>query len=263
MIHSFAIMAYKDSPYLSDCIRSLKEQKIESTIYISTSTPSTYIDNIAKQFGIDVFKTEQGRGIAHDWNFSFSKAQTKYVTLAHQDDVYDPHYTGHCLKAAEKFSDTLICFTQYEELLNNVPRKKNLTVMVKNVLLRSLMPFKNNLSRMAVKKLALSFGNSISCPGVMYNKERLSEFKFSDQYSINLDWDAWLRMAAMDGRFVYVPQKLFRHRIHPLSATTEGLQNNVRQREDFDIFLRLWPKLIAKVLLKLYAASYHSNELKT
>jgi hypothetical protein len=46
-------------------------------------------------------KQKSGLGIGHDWNFSFSHAKTKYVTLAHQDDVYDPAYTENCLRISE------------------------------------------------------------------------------------------------------------------------------------------------------------------
>lgn len=260
--HSFAIMAYKDSPYLADCIRSLQKQTIKSNIFIATSTPSNYINRIAEQFGVEVFETKQGLGIGHDWNFSFSQAKTKYVTLAHQDDTYDPAYTESCLKASEKFNDTLICFTDYVEILVNEIRGKNLTLITKKALLRILMPFKNNLRSKFSKRLSQSFGNSIACPGVMYNKELLSNFEFSYRYSINLDWDAWLRLSTMKGRFVYLPKQLFKHRIHPESATTEGLKENVRQREDFEIYCRIWPKFFAKFLSKLYAGSYQSNEIR-
>jgi len=259
--HSFAVMAYKDSPYLADCIRSLQNQTAKSNIYVTTSTPSNYIDDISKEFGIEVLETKSGLGIGHDWNFSFSHAKTKYVTLAHQDDVYDPAYTENCLRTSEKFKDTLICFTSYGEILVNSLREKNLTIVTKEILLRILMPFKDNLKGQFAKKLSVAFGNSISCPGVMYNKELLGDFKFSDQYTINLDWDAWLRMSSMNGRFVYVPKQLFKHRIHAESATTEGLKANVRQREDFDIFCRIWPKFIAGILSKFYAGSYKSNKI--
>ena len=112
--HSFAVMAYKDSPYLPDCLDSLKNQTVGSDIYIATSTPSLYIDETAKKYGIKIFATDPGQGIAHDWNFSLSIAKTKYVTLAHQDDLYNSNYTRLCIKAAEKFNDTLICFTDYK-----------------------------------------------------------------------------------------------------------------------------------------------------
>jgi len=88
----------------------------------------------------------------------------------------------------------------------------------------------------------------------------LKDFKFSEKYKISLDWDAWLRMSAMDGRFVYVPKSLLKHRIHIESATTEGIKGNIRQQEDFEIYCRIWPKSFAKFLSKLYAGSYKSNE---
>ena len=37
--HSFAVMAYKNSPYLADCLDSLKSQTVRREIYITTSTP--------------------------------------------------------------------------------------------------------------------------------------------------------------------------------------------------------------------------------
>ena len=43
--HTFAICAYKESPYLEECIKSLKNQTIKSNILIATSTPNDYIRN--------------------------------------------------------------------------------------------------------------------------------------------------------------------------------------------------------------------------
>ncbi|HEV8270941.1 MAG TPA: glycosyltransferase [Chitinophagaceae bacterium] len=259
--HSFAVMAYKDSPYLHDCLDSLKVQTVESEIYISTSTPSVYIDETAKKYGIKIFTTEPGQGIAHDWNFSLRVAKTKYVTLAHQDDLYDKRYSELCVKAAEKFNDALICFTGYSEIVDGRERTSTLMLTVKKFMNFMFMPFKKNIKSKAWKKFCQSFGTAIPCPSVMYNKETLGDFKFSEKYKVSLDWDAWLRMAEMKGRFVYVPRTLSKHRIHKASATTEGIEGNVRQQEDFEIYCRIWPKFIAKLLLKFYAGSYKSNNV--
>jgi len=261
--HSFAIMVYGDSPYLTECLNSLKKQTIESYIYISTSTPSSYINEIAKKYGIDVFVTEKGNGIGYDWNFSLAQAKTKYVTLAHQDDVYMPKYAESCLNASEKFKDSLICFTGYSEIYDNKDRKGTLLLNTKRLMLWFFMPFKKNIRSTFFKKRALSFGNPISAPGVMYNLENLKDFKFSNEYSINLDWEAWLRMSKMNGRFVYVPKTLFKHRIHAESATTLGIKANARQVEDLKMFKYFWPDLLAKLFVKLYSRSYKSNEIKT
>jgi len=259
--HSFAVMAYKDSPYLADCLDSLKAQTVKSEIYITTSTPSSFINETAKKYGIEVYETTPGLGIAHDWNFSLLVAKTKYVTLAHQDDLYDTRFTELCVNTSEKFTDTLICFTGYSELLNdNKERENTLMLFSKKVLHFIFMPFKKNIRSNYWKRASQAFGTPIPCPSVTFNKETLSDFKFSEKYKVSLDWDAWLRMSSMNGRFVYVPKPLLKHRIHPGSATTEGIRGNVRQQEDFEIYCRIWPKFMARFLSKLYAGSYKSNE---
>ena len=259
--HSFAVMAYKNSPYLADCLDSLKSQTVRSAIYITTSTPSPYISETAKKYGVDVFVTASGHGIAHDWNFSLSMAKTKYVTLTHQDDLYDSNYAELCVKASEKFDDTLICFTGYSELVDDKERKNTLMLIAKRVLHFMFMPLNKNIKSKYWKKASQSFGTPIPCPTVMFNKETLKDFRFSEDFKVSLDWDAWLRMSAMKGRFVYVPKSLLKHRIHTESATTEGIKANVRQQEDLEIYYRIWPKFIAKLLSKLYAGSYKSNEI--
>ena len=44
--HTFAICAYKESPFLEECIQSLLGQTIPSTIIIVTSTDNAYIQKI-------------------------------------------------------------------------------------------------------------------------------------------------------------------------------------------------------------------------
>ena len=259
--HSFAVVAYKDSPYLPDCLDSLKDQTVKSEIYITTSTPSLYIDEIGKKYGAKIFVTDPGKGIAHDWNFGISVAKTKYVTLAHQDDLYNSNYAELCIKAAEKFNDTLICFTGYSEIVDDKERSSTFMLTAKKIMNFMFMPLKKNIKSRQWKKFSQSFGTAIPCPSVMYNKETRNDFIFSDKYKVSLDWDAWLRMSEMKGRFVYVPKILSKHRIHKASATTEAIQENVRQQEDFEIFCRIWPKFIAKILTKFYAGSYKSNEV--
>jgi len=257
--HSFAVMAYKDSPYLSECLDSLKNQTVQSEIYISTSTPSPYIDDIAKKYGIQVFVTEPGKGIAHDWNFSLHLAKTKYVTLTHQDDLYMPEHAESCVNAAEKFKDTLISFAGYSELVNGKERSDTLLLKVKRLMLWFFMPFKKNVHSKFWKKRLLSMGCPIPAPGVLYNHSMLKDFQFSSEFSINMDWDAWYRMSKMEGRFVYIKKNLLKHRIHPDSATTAGLKAKVRQNEDLNMFKRFWPGFLARIFAGFYAKSYESN----
>ena len=55
MKHTFAICAYKESPYLESCVSSLINQSEPSDIIICTSTPNELIDSISKKYGLDVY----------------------------------------------------------------------------------------------------------------------------------------------------------------------------------------------------------------
>src|SRR5688500_8926121 len=177
--HSFAVMAYKNSPYLPECLDSLRKQTVESAIYIATSTPSEYISDIAKKYEIEVLVIESGRGITHDWNFSLKNAKTKYGTLAHQDDIYKPYYGERCFCGAEKFKDNLICFTDYSEIVNEKDRSNTLMLRIKRFMLWSFMPLKKNIRSKFWKRVSVSMGSPIPTPSVMYNLNNLNTFEFS------------------------------------------------------------------------------------
>jgi hypothetical protein len=68
-------------------------------------------------------------------------------------------------------------------------------------------------------------------------------------------------MADMIGTFVYVPQILLQYRMYSDSVTAVGLGAHARQREDLEIFGRLWPRPVATILTWLYSRSYESNEI--
>ena len=97
--HTFVVCAYGESPYLSDCISSLMNQKQASRIFISTSTPNKHIEQIASSYNLPVFINNGRPGIGHDWNCAISHAQTPLVTIAHQDDLYSPNYSIEMLRS--------------------------------------------------------------------------------------------------------------------------------------------------------------------
>jgi hypothetical protein len=91
--------------------------------------------------------------------------------------------------------------------------------------------------------------------------QRLGDFRFSREFSCDLDWDAWERLSRERGSFVYTPEALLLHRIHPGSETTRQLENSTRRGEDLAMFRRFWPDRPAGALARLYALSERSNRL--
>ena len=92
-LHTFAVCAYKESEYLEECVRSLLGQTVKSSILIATSTPNDSIKAVAEKYELPLCVNEGPSSIAYDWNFAYSKVQTPYLTIAHQDDVYPVSYT--------------------------------------------------------------------------------------------------------------------------------------------------------------------------
>ena len=76
--------------------------------------------------------------------------------------------------------------------------------------------------------------------------------KAIDFYTIQLkDWDIFLKIARKKGRFVYIPKRLIRYRIHDGSTTKQFIVDNKRKEEDNLVFNKIWPKFITKMLMKI------------
>lgn len=258
--HTFVIPAYQDSPYIEECIISLKNQTKGSNIIIITSTPSDHIQNIAKKFSVEVVVNNTlNKGIAGDWNFALSQAETRFVTIAHQDDIYESNYLEAVLFKLNR-KKTLIAFTDYCEYVEGKIRDRSLNLKVKKFL---LFPFiiKSEIKCKFFKRLPLLFGNPVCCPSVTFNKEELQDFAFSSEYAYNLDWNAWLELAKRDGAFVFINKKLMKHRIHHGSETTKQLKTDVRKKEELKMFEIIWGKNIARFLAWLYTRGHKDNIL--
>ncbi|HAD35137.1 MAG TPA: glycosyl transferase [Chitinophagaceae bacterium] len=216
-------------------------------------------------FGLDLFITEYGKGVVHDNNFGLRQIKTKHATLSHQDDIYLPTYAETCVRVAEKFTDILICFTNFAEIIDDKDRPLTLMLKVKRCILSIFMPFKSHLSSKFWKLRLLSLGNPIALPTIMLNLENLPGFQFSVvlAHHVNtIDWQAWCNMAKMKGRFYYARKVLLKRRIHAESLFTIGLENNSRHIEDLNMFRKFWPDFIAKFLARVYASGYTSNAVK-
>lgn len=258
--HTYAICAYKESEYLEDCVKSLLAQTVKSNIFIATSTPNAHIDAVAQKYGLQVFINEGEKGIGGDWNFAYSKAETPLVTIAHQDDIYEPDYTKAMLDFINKSKDPIIYFCGYAELRDGEKVYKNTLLNIKKCML-SPLKIKGFWTSKWVRRRILSFGCPICCPAVTFVKQRVGDRPFTNDYLSNIDWQQWEIQSQKKGSFVYNSQPLMCHRIHEESTTSEIIGDNKRSKEDYDMYLKFWPSMIAKLLVKFYSKSQSSNDV--
>lgn len=259
-LFTFAICAYKNSPYLESAILSAKSQSIPVDIFIATSTPSDYIRNIAQKHNIPCYENPVCAGIASDWNFAISMVKTPYAAIMHQDDIYFPEYAERVVHGLMRSQDTLIAFTDYGDLMSDGKIHANrLYLHVKRLLLWSFYLKRHHFSRFW-KRSALVFGNAICCPAVSYNVKKLKSVEFDTSFQVNLDWAKWLSLADEPGAFVFVPKVLMAHRISNSMETASAIADSRRYNEDFRIFESIWGKKLASLLMKFYKKSYFANK---
>lgn len=257
--HTFAICAYKDSPYLEACIRSLKRQTVPADIILCTSTPSAYIKELADVYQLPLFVREGKSDIQDDWNFAYEMADSRLVTIAHQDDCYHKDYTKYVQRAWEHYPDTTVFTTECAIVKNGVVQKPGRIQFVKHVL-RMPLRIHRLADREWVKKLPLRFGNPIICPSCTYDKKALGSPLFESAYKFALDWEAMWKLAERPGRLICVEKPLIYYRIHGEAATKACIENQRRMVEEEDMYSRMWPKPVVKVLMAYYRKAYEAYD---
>ena len=184
MDHTFAIPVYRAAPNLSALVESLHAQTgAASEILLASSTPSAELEAFAQRNSLPLHINPQRIDIAADWNFALEAAQTAFVTLAHQDDLYAPGYVARLAGALRRHPGALIAFCDYSEHTPLGARPTNLNLRIKRALRHRAFGARECLTEAGDKMRLLSLGNPICCPSVMLNRAALSDFRFPERIS--------------------------------------------------------------------------------
>ena len=256
--HTFAICAYKESPYLEECIRSILDQSEKTNVILSTSTDNSFIRGLAEKYNLPLYINPGKGDIQDNWNFAFSQTQTQFVTIAHQDDYYHPDYAKYVLRAIRTRKNIIFLHTHYFDVVDGVIQKSNMNRRIKTFLNFPLR-FRFFAGNRFFRRLALSFGNTICCPSVTYNRQAVDEPPFHSDLSMAMDWELFYDMSQKKGTCVFVKNPLTFKRLHEASGTNEMIQNGARYQDDIYMFSRLWPRPVALCIAKFYKKSYDVN----
>jgi glycosyltransferase involved in cell wall biosynthesis len=260
MNHAFVIPAYGRAPHLESCIQSILNQSLgPPNIAIGTSTPSDSLREVTDRYGLTIHSNPNRVDIATDWNFALNLSGADFVTVAHQDDLYDPRYLATMNALIQRHPGFLIAFSNYQEHTDAGVRRTNLTLRVKRWLCARAFGTREAIDSRASKLKLLNLGNPICCPSVVIHRKLIPDFEFRNSLKTNLDWDAWTRLSARDGAFLHSREILVSKRVHAESETSATIANRVREREDRQMFEYFWPKPVAALVSAVYKAGYWSN----
>ncbi len=256
--HTFVVCAYGQSPYLAECLESLARQSVKTNAIVSTSTPNDGIRRATEEFGFPLIINEGAPGIAHDWNCAIEHCSTPLVTIAHQDDAYEPDYAKSMLAKVNAAKQPLIYFTGYGELRESSKVTSNRLLNVKKMLLKPLTASAHASSKF-VRRRCLSLGSPICCPSVTYVLPALEKPLFKNGFKSDLDWEAWEKFSRLDGEFVYDPRVLTWHRVHEGSETSALIKDDTRTKEDLAMLSKFWPRPVAVAINHFYSRAQNSN----
>ena len=253
--HAFVVMAHGDSPFLPGGLASLRAQSLSSRIVVATSTPSPFIGKASAAASAPLIINPERGGIAADWNFALHAGEARYVTLAHQDDVYFPLFLARSLDLLATVPGAALSFTGYVEIGDDGSRVRSRTSLIKHTL--EAMTLGGRVAPSPARLRAfLSLANPLPCSSVTFDRARLDDFAFSDAFRSNLDWDAWLRLLDGGAVFARTAERLVGRRHNQLTATAALTRDGVREREDQVMFRRLWPRPVADLIALAYKSGY-------
>ena len=137
----------------------------------------------------------------------------------------------------------------------------NVNLKIKRILLFPLR-FNTLNGRKFWKRRVLSLGCCICCPSVTFVRNKVNLPLFNYNFKCDIDWHAWETLSKKDGKFSFINKCLMGHRVHEESTTTEIINDNIRTKEDLEMFRRFWPNFIAKFINKFYVKSEKNNNVK-
>ncbi len=253
--HTFAVCAYKESPYLEACVRSLIRQSVRTNIIMTTSTPCGHIQRIADIYRIPLYIRDGISDIRDDWNFAYDQAETDWVTIAHQDDMYDRNYVKEFLNTISGYDQAAAFLSDYMPVRNGRIGPRDINSKIRRFL-RKPLKYKVLAKRRFFKKAVLALGNSICAPAVTYHKSLLGPSYFTSQLKFNIDWDTFLKLAQEKWPLAYAEKPLTFYRIHGKATSMEFIENHGRESEDAKMFQKFWPGWVADIIMHFYIKAY-------
>ncbi len=261
--HTFAICAYRESPYLEELIRSLLSQKMRSSVILCTSTPNQYIENLCKKYDIKMFISTKESSLMNDWSFAletaFIEEGAELVTIAHQDDIYHPDYSSEMMRAYKKYPDMLL-FCSSNKTIDACGNERGGRVEAVKKILRLPLRLKILSGSTVIKRLSLRFGNSICCPSCTYNIKLTGIELFKKNYHFVIDWDTLWNLTSLKGKFIVCEKNLISYRVHDGAETKKNIVDHNREKEEHIMFRRIWPEPVVKLIMHFYKSAYKAYD---
>ncbi len=216
-------------------LRSIVAQSETCRVVLVDDASDDGSAGIARDIGgekVEVIQHATRQGIAANWNFAASLADTEYFALVHQDDWYVPEFVSTMVDAltAEPGAALAHCKVAAMDASGgpiNAPAERFKE--------RFWQRAPAAMDRAAHWRL-LYEGNWIACPSVLWRRAafvKTGPFAIADRFA--MDWRQSFRALAAGFGIVSVSNTLLRYRRHDASATASATAHLDRYDEELDV----------------------------
>ncbi len=183
-----------------------------------------------------VMRNDVRRGLGGNWNAAFDAAETSYLVIAHQDDVYEPRFLEATLDVLEEHPRAFMAHTRALYIDEEERPEPAAALRFKDTFWPDAEPYQ----REPRQELAtLQKGNYIICPAVMFRMSAVATIgRFNENYRFVTDWEYWMRGLLAGFTIAGTHARLIRWRRHSGSATTQ--EEATLRRYDEELALLEW-----------------------
>lgn len=222
-----AVPLYNGEKYIATALNALfaqTEQRFDLIICDDGCTDRSLeiIRALPYQERIKIYRNDPPPGLVSNWNACAARVTTKYFTLLHQDDAYEPEFLQRMLAALEAQTEISIMFSERQLMDAQGNRIDDKKANFRKNYLNAMQGKELMVWQPAELARVLIRGNLLCCPTAVYRTAAFRRLgSFSADYSFVPDWEYWLRACFNNERLAIINDKLFRYRIHEKSTTTQ------------------------------------------
>jgi glycosyltransferase involved in cell wall biosynthesis len=223
---SIGVPVRNGSRFLAEALDSLLAQSYSDfELMISDNASSDQTEEICREYAakderIRYYRSDHDVGLSRNFNYLFMQAQGEYFKWAAADDLHERDWLARCLEILERDREVVLAYGKARFIdENGVPIEKT-------------DPGYNLCSDAAPERLryAIRASSWVNAIFGLIRSEALAKTRLFPTYPGG-DYTV-LTELALQGKFVEVPDFLFRRRLHP-AASSQNIHNK-------DYIVRLW-----------------------
>ncbi|HLU38759.1 MAG TPA: glycosyltransferase [Planctomycetota bacterium] len=230
---TFTIPCRNGVRHLRPLLESLLGQEgVETRVILVDDASTDGSVALAREVGgsrVTVVENQRALGIPGNWNRCAELVRTEFFCIAHQDDVYAPHFARVLLTALTQNPRAAAAHCRARAIDAEGRPAPSLSERYKERFWRRLPPVED--AARGFRRLYA--GNYVCCPSLVY---RTAAFRavgaFDTHFRFAPDWEWLLRCCAKGLELAAVGRTLLSYRRHEAQATRHHARSLQRYREE-------------------------------